>query len=591
MKILYLILFLFSTPAAIYAQQVINVQIKPITRETGTKRPDSVSEIKNKPDTSKGTEVSYDCSTIDQIKNLSVKKNNDGSYNFALINSRSNPISSFTVNQFNLELYRDKISQAINKICNDSNSTKRNEILTQLLSQATYSSILEASLTVPDIDVIAGTLNVNKYVDFHTEEAAAATPAPSSKNGGSSNKLPANTSGEKLIVYSTQVQFQDGFIENIIVRGKISTNNTLLKFENAYPIAFSTKKNFQRLKRICLYEKSVFIKANHYIYLGDLLNFDPNLALYSKDYFPDNQIYKLDVTDSITTINLKKEKTSKILAVQVFSDLKGTDSNSPNGLIQVDFSKKLNLLTQRGRFLGSNSTNYGLINYFTPQFTLSKIENNRKNLILDYSGSDPNDPAKPNAYAMTKDLLLYQQYKIGGKLNIFLLDIPALKSTFFINGGFYYGRTPVQDTLRSLNVTTKLFTPIATNNLVEYGVNSFQMVPEIQWDIYPDERYGFSFTQQFNRYKLLNTKFKQIDNSERYTQFLTSMPADPKLYNFSQWMGSTEILGFFKPSDNNQIFLRYRFNWDMNNVKNNFNQIQVGITTYLSVAKAETKSK
>jgi len=138
MKILYLILFLFSTPAAIYAQQVINVQIKPITRETGTKRPDSVTEIKNKPDTSKGTEVSYDCSTIDQIKNLSVKKNNDGSYNFSLINSRSNPISSFTVNQFNLELYRDKISQAINKICNDSNSTKRNEILTQLFTSHVF---------------------------------------------------------------------------------------------------------------------------------------------------------------------------------------------------------------------------------------------------------------------------------------------------------------------------------------------------------------------------------------------------------------------------------------------------------------------
>ena len=64
---------------------------------------------------------------------------------------------------------------------------------------------------------------------------------------GSVNSIPGKDLPGHLTVYNMQIQFQDGFIENISVHGKFKGNDTLLTFENAYPIAFSIKKNFQLL--------------------------------------------------------------------------------------------------------------------------------------------------------------------------------------------------------------------------------------------------------------------------------------------------------------------------------------------------------
>jgi hypothetical protein len=124
--------------------------------------------------------------------------------------------------------------------------------------------------------------------------------------------------------------------------------------------------------------------------------------------------------------------------------------------------------------------------------------------------------------------------------------------------------------------------------VLQYGANSFQIIPEIQWAIYPDERYGFAFTQQFNNYRLLTEQFKQIDDIDRYKAFLATNPGSTH-YHFQKWIGSSEIVGFIKPSSNNEIFLRYRYNWDLGNARNNFNQIQIGITTYLTATTASNK--
>ncbi len=551
-SILPLLILLLLVGHSIQAQQVLDLKLKKATADSGGKKSDTSAK------------TTYDCSSIGKVNHLNIKKQENGSYLFALTDDNGNPVSSFTIFQFNIDLYKSKIIDGINKICNDTSNTARKEVLKKLEDQATYNQILEASLQVNDAAQIAGTLKIFKNINLYCSD-----------KGQEAIK-------SKLKVYNIQLQFQDGFIENTIVEGKIAGQDSLLRFENFYPIAFSTKRNFQRLRRVLLYEKTIFIKAGYYIKVGELLDFKQQVHLNTKDYFPDNQTYATDITDSVKSVNLNRENTSKILAVQIFSDLKGASGDNPNGLIQIDFSKKLNMLTQRWPFPWSYSTNYGVLNYFIPEATLSKVENNQRHLILNYQGSSPTDPAKPNAYASTLDLLLYQQFSIGGKVNLLSLDVPSLKSTFFINSGFRFAWTPIQDTLRSLDATTKLFSPIKDNNVTTYGVNTFQIIPEVQWEIYPSEEYGLTFTQQFNNLHLLNDKFKQIDESGRYIRFIKSNPPDLTSYKSKRWIGTSEILGFYKPSANNQIFLRYRFNWDLENGKNNFNQIQIGLTTYLT---------
>lgn len=603
------------------AQQVLKINVKKLsTTKPGTQKADSSKTTKVPADSAKAkpkpvteankaatkidstpstsSSVTYDCSTIDKVTYLSVKKNDDGSYLFTLTDDKENPVTSFTMNQFNKKLYIDKVTRALKSICNEAGNAAYTKALESLEDEDTYELILEASLKVPDIDVIAGTLRINKLINLFENTPDDMLPKNTAKKKKTSpvkdvKKIvivpPHNENNYKvgeLIIYDLQVQFQDGFIENIAVHAKLKESKNpdsryLLKFENSYPIPFSSKKNYDQLNRTRLNEKTIYSNDSvRYIFLGDLLKFEPNYTLYTKDYFPDNQIYKAEITDTVTTINLKKEKTSDLLSVQVFSDLKGAGSNSPNGLVQINFGKKLNLLTQRVPIFRF-SANLGFLNYFSPEFTLSKIEDNQKNLVLSFSGSSPGKPSQPNVYATSTDLMLYQQYQVGGKLNLILLDLPNFKSTIFINAGFRYGRTSIQDTSRTYNATTNVFKPIEANNVLQYGANSFQMIPEVQWAIYPDERYGFCFTQQFNNFRLLNEKFQQIDDSLKYNTYLKTATAESH-YNFKRWVATSEIVGFIKPSSNNQLFFRYRYNWDVGNAKNNFNQIQIGITTFLT---------
>jgi len=315
------------------------------------------------------------------------------------------------------------------------------------------------------------------------------------------------------------------------------------------------------------------------MFLGDILKFDPSYALNSKDYFPANQIYKADVTDSITSVNLLKENTSKILAMEIFSDLNGVSNDSPNGLIQIDLSKKLNIWTFR---FGAKNTNWGFVNFFVPEGTLSKVENEKKHLIVNYFGKSQSDPTKPNTFATTIDLLRYEQFKLGGKLNLALFDVPQFKSTFFLNWDTFFGNTLIQDTIRTILPGGTDFSAIKSNNVVDYSVNSLRLAPELQWEIYPDSRYGICITQQFMNYKLLNSNINQIDNKERYLGYLKSTPPNISEYSFSKWVGMTEIKGFFSPSENNKVFIRYRYSWDMNDGRNNYHQFQVGLLSYLT---------
>jgi hypothetical protein len=415
------------------------------------------------------------------------------------------------------------------------------------------------------------------------------------------NGQPGSTLPGHITMHDLHLQFQDGFIENLIAHGKINGHDTLLTFKNYYPISFSTRRSFDQLKNKKIYEKTIF-NDSLYVTVGDLISYDETLAIYSKDYFPANKVYDFDLTDSITDVNLLKEQTSKILAVEVYSDLTGVNSNSPNGLIQIEFSKQLNFLSYR---VNLKTWNIGFINYYIPEFTLSKIENNGKYLVPNYFGSRPApNSSQPNVFVTSTDLLLYQQYQVGGKLNLILFDVPEIKSQFYINFSTHYARTPIQDTLRTLVVTAPTTPPTITpptkntftnetgNNIIQYGVNSFQLVPEVAFEIFPDPRFGVTVTQQFINYKSLSTQVRQIDATERYTNYLGTNPPDLTQYNFSKWIGSTELKAFFKPSDNNELFFRYRLSWDMNNSRNSFNQIQIGVKTYLTTtAKSSTASK
>jgi len=388
------------------------------------------------------------------------------------------------------------------------------------------------------------------------------------------------------------------------VLGKWSGDSRMLKFENGFPIPFSTRRDFRMLQHYYLYERTVYsdgqriykdiYKGPLSIRLGDLIFFSQNLAINTKDYSPYNQVYKADIVDSTTTLNLYKEKTSKILELKIYSDLKGIEGEQPNGLVQFELSKKLNLYTKRFPIpKWGNWFNIGFLNYVTPYFTMSKIENNNKRLVPSYYGSQEKDTSKPNVFASTLDLLQHQVFSLGVNFNLLTIDIPGIKSTISANAGLYFGRTLIQDTLRS-SVDSLHFKSKDGNNVFEYGVNNFQFVPEISWQIFPDKRYGVTVTQRWDHFKAHTDKLTQVVDSAQFTGYLQSLNGDRSKiddYKPKYWLSTTEIFAFYRPSEFSQVFFRYRYNWDPNSSSHNFYQLQLGISTYLTHTKKDKKER
>ncbi|HUP13389.1 MAG TPA: hypothetical protein VM187_14290, partial [Niastella sp.] len=351
-----------------------------------------------------------------------------------------------------------------------------------------------------------------------------------------------------------------------------------------------------------LYERTCYSTGRQYknykgpvsIRLGDLLFYNQNLSLDTKDYSPYNQVYKENITDSVTKVNLYKEKTSKILELRIFSDLKGFEGDNPNGLVQVELMKKLNFLTWRKPIpKWRNWFNVGVFNYVTPYFTMNKIEKNNKRLIPSYFGTQAQDTMRANVYASTLKLLQHQVFSLGVNFNLFTVDIPGFKSMISVNTGLYFGRTLLQDTMRE-KIDSFQFKSASNNNVYEYGVNNFTFAPEVSWQIFPDRRYGLYVSQRLLHLKIYSNQLTQVVDSARYTDYLRSLKGDRskiEAYKPSRWLASTEVFAFYRPSEYNKLFFRYRYNWDLGSTRQNFYQLQIGLSTYLTHTKKDKKEQ
>ncbi|SFF07215.1 hypothetical protein SAMN05518672_11567 [Chitinophaga sp. CF118] len=574
-----------SGPALFKVNSVLNLQHKldslkkTINEDTIHLGKDSIQE----------NIISATCSKIEMITNLVLEKDGNGNYQFSLTDIKENPIKTFLIKQFNEELFKNKLYNTILSICDspdEETKEKVKNIVETLLKQGLYSRLLEASLDVRSDDALAGKLRIFKTVEvsYYKDIVDSSNNSGDGKGGPDKKLHKREFIDPPFTVYNIQIQFQDGFIENIKVKGKMRGMDSMLLFANPFPFPFSSKTNFQSNRK--LYEVTVLRNSNCILHLGELLQFDYELRNYTRDYFPENQVYKSELNDSITTVSLYKEKTTKILELRIFSDLKGIETDNPNGLIQTEFSKSFNFSTNRidcGR-----KFNFGYLNYFTPEFAINKIEDNHKQLILDHFEKNPANTSKPTSFASTLDIYRHQIYNLGFSVNLILADAPELKSTINLCAGVYFGRSAIQDTLRVIDAPSNTYKPSSENNVVNTGVNTIQIVPELKWQIFPDERYGVTLSQKLRHFKILSNDFQQVKNKEEYISFIQSNQPE-KVYNTSKIIWNSEICAFFKPSSNNQLFIRYRINYDLGDMNHNFSQLQIGLATFLTTTKKTSK--
>ena len=402
----------------------------------------------------------------------------------------------------------------------------------------------------------------------------------------------------KYKVNQVEIEFNAGFIENVLVTGEVNdkvryyltpdqwvdsalvNSRAFVKFENRYPIGFSRKRDYENLN-----QKSLFtIERNTPAYRLRLENliraYVQQHAVNRRDFSPADTLLKVTFDTPVTSQYihpLYKDATYRLFEARIFSDFVGLNQNNPNGLIQTEIDKNIALITSRfpRKVFKYEMWNFGFLSSITPTLTLSKIEDNNRQIPILYRDEVINGVYSPTRYASTLELKRHENFSVGFDVNLVLLDIPTFKSTFFLDYGFRYGRVAVIDSLRDYDFTTQEATP--NKQVREYGVNTMQFYPRINWLIKTDERYSFNFSGSVNWYFLRSNEFEQVANEEVFADSQQDGGATRRVF------ANVSMLATLKPSPQSKgkLFFRYQYNWQWNYANTGFHQAQVGYSFYL----------
>lgn len=190
--------------------------------------------------------------------------------------------------------------------------------------------------------------------------------------------------------------------------------NVELKFENEFPIGFSSKTDFADLDNYNLYafegsEKAFSLALTDVIDLyiqrhqNDRLNFSPK-----------DQVIRLplDDIDENKEVELKKETSSKILNANIFTDFNGFKESEPNGLVQVEIEKQIPIWTKRMDLGLGRSSNFGLFNYANFNLTWAKINEEDREAYIKYAEEFINNEPQVDKYVTYLDIIRHENISL-----------------------------------------------------------------------------------------------------------------------------------------------------------------------------------
>jgi hypothetical protein len=386
----------------------------------------------------------------------------------------------------------------------------------------------------------------------------------------------ANADTRKLLlgdfdIKQVTIEFNEGFIENI--QAIVEQDGNALQFENNYPIGFSSKRDYKKLYLTSLFDRA----SEREIPLTDILaRYRQEHEVNRRDYSPANQkIVYIPENHPSKTLTLHKDITAQLFEVQVFSDFVGFDQNNPNGLIQLEFEKRLNINTLRKQFPLSERISHSLVPFVIPFLLKSKFEENNKYLVLNTKDQFTNNQYYPIKYTSTLELKRFENFSTGFDLAMYMIDFPSSKLMYTFFSGVRYGRVAIQDTVRVFESNV-----IKNTKLVnEFGVNTFQIMPiKAQVQLIIDRTYSVHLSWSLNFYFLRDNRFRQVSNIAVFGDE-NGVGGDYKYIYQKISFGGT-----FKPNEqrNSKLFFRYNYHWQQGYWRTGFHQAQVGYSFYLT---------
>jgi hypothetical protein len=344
-----------------------------------------------------------------------------------------------------------------------------------------------------------------------------------------------------------QVVFEDGFISSIIVKGKLGEKPVV--FSTEHPVGVSTRKAIKKLKNNRLYDE--LGNTNAYIYLGDVICYEREDDVLTKDFSPKN--HKVILNEEVQEKELYKLPVSKLFRVNFFSDFIGLDDANPNGLVQIEVSKRLNLNTHRKSLLKGGLSGF---THLTPFFTWSKIEENNRSMPL----SETNG----SIYATPIELLRYSYIQTGFSLNIIDMYWPAVDVQINAIPGVTF-----------TNVIDSVSDGTSAEQAVQNNVMSSMLGGEVLFKFLPEKAWGLELSSKSFYAWNLNPA---INYNSIKTENGSVEVVDP-----NRWLHDLSMLITIRSGSNNDnlFYARIGIIHEWNNLYNNFAQIQLGYSIYL----------
>jgi hypothetical protein len=399
------------------------------------------------------------------------------------------------------------------------------------------------------------------YIDFTTYQNAINAYVTNGNSYYTQNVFP---------IKNLTIKIERGFIEDIHVA--VDNGHGGIDFyDNTVPIGISSIKNLKSYQCMRLYIRKD--GYNNLIYLSDVLGeYELWEELLTRDYSPgDTVINKIDPS-KYPYITLMRERSIYLFDSRIYTDLAGLSEKAPNGLVQLEVSRRFNFQTNRQQWGGFRGDR-GFFNYIYFYGTLSKIEQKLKRLPLQNAYVVSNNTIISPSYVTNLDLRRYENASLETSLNLFLTNWKDGKSIFYLDIGTRYGHTPVTDTVKSLNLNGQLQLPVIGDR-TDFDAHTITFIlPRIRFEFLAERRVGFGFSYQYNlTYLFSNSRFKQVFSEEKSD--LTATSIEKQARKSHQFDFDMRILTSHK--DNDHIFFRSRFFIQQGDVNKFFPQIQLG---------------
>ena len=367
-------------------------------------------------------------------------------------------------------------------------------------------------------------------------------------------KTKSPITNQTLKINLAQLVFEDGTIKNIIIEGTNPEGEKVI-FSNIYSIGITTRANILNFNNISLNPE--LSKEYDPIKLSEVIKYERKVDLRTNDFSPADVAIVLYPKK---TQELFKAPSAKLFQLNFFSDFVGLNENNPNGLVQLEFTKRINLWTKRTDAWFNSGK--GWFTHLLPSLEISKIEENNRSIEL----SQFNDGGQITNYLNPLELYRYSYARISNEINIYDLQGPSVSVHLNAFGGI--GITNVKDTVLINTVETAYDENV---NTLMYGAN-------IKFLFNPESRWSYQLSSKFTKLKPLSDNFNFAS-------------VEKNVYNekANDMITTWEFLLSWNTGSDNQIFGRFRFNHELKYLNNNFTEFQIGYSVFLKTSQVNKK--